>query len=122
MATITKDQIDDFMKKTAAGKKLLGPFLALPKDVLMMYLTGAAALGLAGGAGAGIASSYIKSRNPKLTALSRKKDFYDKKVEEMDNENWLNDLMAAKKKLETSRLTDDERTALEQKYMEMLDK
>ena len=122
MATTTEDYVEEYMKKTADGKKLIGPLVALPKDALMMYLTAAAALGIAGGAGAGLASSHIKSRNPKLTALARKKDFYDKKVDEMNNENWLNDLMTAKKKLETSRLTEDERTDLENRYMEMLNK
>lgn len=124
MATITREQIyKEFLKQAADKKKFsMIPFLSIPKDALMMYLTAAAALGAAGGAGLGAASSYIKAKNPKLTALDRKKDFYDRKVSEMENENWLNDVMTAKKKLETSKLSDDERTALEDKYIALLNK
>ena len=125
MATTTRDQVyREFMKQAAgsSGKFSLLPFLSIPKDALMMYLTAAAALGVAGGAGLGAASSYIKSKNPKLTALDRKKDFYDRKFDEMENENWLNDVMTAKKKLETSKLSDEERTALEDNYIKLLNK
>lgn len=114
-------QLEKLAGKIGIGK-ILGPLSAVPKDVLMMYLTTAAALGLAGGAGIGTVSSYIKSKNPKLTSLSRKKDFYDRKVREMENENWLNDVMSTKKKLETARLTDDERTDLENKYLKLINK
>ena len=109
------------MKKTAGPASIL-PFINAPKDLLMTYLTAAAALGLAGGAGIGAAAAHIKSKNPKLTALGRKKKYYDSKVEEMANENWLNDVMTAKKKLETSKLSDEERTALEKQYIKLLDR
>lgn len=125
MATQNKTEQDMQLEKLAAkigAGKILGPLSVIPKDVLMMYLTTAAALGLAGGAGIGTVSSYIKSKNPKLTSLSRKKEFYDRKVREMENENWLNDVMAAKKKLETARLSDDERTDLEDKYLKLINK
>lgn len=125
MDTTTRDQIYDKFVKQAAGKKgalSIFPFMTLPKDALMTYLTAAVALGAAGGAGLGAASSYIKSKNPKILALNRKKDYYDRKVDEMENENWLNDVMTAKKKLETSKLSDDERAALEKEYIKLLDK
>lgn len=124
MDTITRDQIYDRFIKQAAGNSKFSiiPFLGLPKDALMTYLTAAVALGAAGGAGLGAASSYIKSKNPKIMALNRKKDFYDRKVDEMENEDWLNEVMTAKKKLETSKLSDDERTALEDKYIKLLNK
>lgn len=124
MDTIDSKIQSQFEKIAGKGGKMsiLGPLTALPKDLLMTYLTAAAALGMAGGAGLGAISSYVKGKNPKLTALSRKKDFYDKKVREIDNENWLNDVMAAKKKLETARLTDEERTALEDQYMKLINK
>ena len=112
------------MLKAAAPslKGILGPATMIPKNLLMAYIAAAAAIGAAGGAGLGAASSYVKSKDPKLTALARKKKYYDGKLKEMENENWLNDVMAAKKKLETSRLTDEERTALEDKYIKMLGK
>lgn len=100
--------------------KVLGPLSTFPKDVVTSYLTLAALLGIAGGAGLGVTASYIKSKNPKLTALDRKKKFYDSKVKEMANENWLNDVMSARKKLESSKLSDEERTALEDKYMNLI--
>ena len=121
---ITIEQyLKNYMEKDAAkGAGVIGPLAALPKNVLTLYLTTAAALGLIGGAGIGLSSSYIKNKNPKLVELSRKKDFYEKRLREMENENWLNDVMAAKKKLETSKLSDSERAALESKYKKLLDK
>lgn len=119
MATITDSTK---MNKQAAipFMKVLGPISTLPKDVVTSYLTLATLLGLAGGAGIGVTASYVKSKNHKLTALDRKKKFYDSKVKEMANENWLNDVMSARKKLESSRLSDEERTALEDKYMNLI--
>lgn len=119
--TKTKAQALEKMAKGGSGKFLL-PFSLLTKDSLMTYLTLAGALGAAGGAGLGVASSYIKNKDPKLLALSRKKEFYDRKVDELDNENWLNDIMDAKKKLESSRLSEEERSALEDKYIKLLNK
>ena len=110
------------MNKQAAMpfSKILGPLSVFPKDIITRYLTLAALLGVAGGAGLGVTASYVKSKNPKLTALERKKKFYDSKVKEMANENWLNDVMAARKKLESSKLSDEERTALEDKYINLI--
>ena len=105
----------------AAWTKLLGPLAALPKETLMTYLTAVAAVGAAGGATLGAVSSHVKSKNPKIVALNRKKEFYDRKVDEMTNENWLNDVMTLRKKLESSKLSDDERTALEKEYIKLLD-
>ena len=122
MDTNAKKQALEKMAKGNGSSKWLMPLSFLSKDSLMTYLTLAGALGAAGGAGLGVASSYIKSKDPKLLALSRKKDFYDRKVDELENENWLNDIMAAKKKLESSRLTDEERAALEDKYVKLLNK
>ena len=119
--TKTKAQALEKMAKGGPSKFLL-PFSMLTKDSLMTYLTLAGALGAAGGAGLGVASSYIKNKDPKLLALSRKKEFYDRKVDELDNENWLNDIMDAKKKLESSRLSEEERSALEDKYIKLLNK
>ena len=110
------------IEKIAAQAKVINPFIAVPKNLLLTYLTLAAAAGITGGAGLGVASSFVKSKDKRLTALERKKRFYDGKVEEMENENWLNDVMAAKKKLETAKLTDEERTALEDKYISLLNK
>jgi hypothetical protein len=120
MATTT--DITDDMYKQAAGPliKLLGPISTVPKDLITSYLTLAALLGVAGGAGLGVTASYVKSKNPKLTALDRKKKFYDSKVREMANENWLNDVMATRRKLESSKLSDEERTTLEDKYIDLI--
>ena len=124
MDTTIEQYINEQMEKIAGkgGGAILGPLAALPKNALMTYLTFAAAAGLIGGAGLGLSSSYIKNKNPKLVSLARKKEFYDKKVSEMENENWLNDIMSLKKKLETARLSDEERTELEAKYKKLIDK
>lgn len=123
MDTTTKKIDAVELEKQAAGlKKLMIPLSALSRESLMAYLTLAAGIGAAGGAGLGAAASYVKSKDPKLVALSRKKEFYDKKVEEMENENWLNDIMDAKRKLDSSRLTDEERSDLEKKYIKLLNK
>lgn len=120
--TNSKRQALEKMAKGPGVGKLLSPLSFLSKDSLMAYLTFAGALGAAGGAGLGVASSYVKSKDPKLLALSRKKEFYDRKVDELNNENWLNDVMDIKKKLESAKLTDEERSALEDKYIKLLDK
>ena len=120
--TNIKTQALEKIAKSSGAKSWLLPLHMLSKDTLMTYLTLAGALGAAGGAGIGVASSYIKSKDPKLLTLARKKEFYDRKVDELENENWLNDIMAAKKKLESSRLSDEERTALEDKYIKLLNK
>lgn len=117
---ITTDN-KELEKQAAAWAKILGPLTAVPKDTLMSYLAAVAAIGAAAGTGIGAASSYMKSKNPKLVALDRKKKFYDSKVDEMANENWLNDVLDARKKLESSKLSDEERTALEDKYIKLLD-
>lgn len=119
MATTTDNKAK--MSKSAARAGLwLSPLTLLSKDNLTAYLATVAALGAAGGAGVGAAASYIKSKNPKIVALDRKKEFYDKKIREMENENWLNDIMTAKKKLESSKLSDEERAELEKKYIKLL--
>ena len=122
MDTINKEANEKLEKQAVGLKKLLLPLSTLSKESLMAYLTLAAGIGAAGGAGLGAASSYVKSKDPKLLALSRKKEFYDKKIEEMENENWLNDIMDAKRKLDSSRLTDEERSDLEKKYVALLNK
>jgi len=124
MATTTN--VKPGLSKSAQRGGSRFPLLAIPASVLnreslMTYLTAAAALGAAGGAGIGAAVSHIKSKNPKIVALDRKKEFYDKKVDEMANDNWLNEVMATRKKLESSKLSDEERTALEDKYIKLLD-
>ena len=123
MDTIDKDmqaQLEKIAGKGIPGGGILAPLVSLPRSALLAYLSLFAGLGMAGGAGLGALSSYIKTKNPKLIALSRKKDFYDKKIREIDNENWLNEVMSAKKKLETSKLSDEERSALEDKYMKLI--
>jgi len=122
MDTNTKKEALEKLAKEGSVSKFLVPFSMLSKDSLLTYLTLAGALGAAGGAGLGIASSYVKGKDPKLLALSRKKEFYDRKVDELDNENWLNDVMDIRKKLESSKLSDEERTALEDKYVKLLNK
>ena len=125
MKTISNTGSPEHIYKSAAGSRgsgsgLFAPLMLLPKSLAMAYLTTAAAIGAAGGIGLGAASSYVKSKDPKLTALARKKKYYDGKLKEMENENWLNDVMTARKKLETSKLTDEERAALEEKYIKLL--
>ena len=120
--TNTKKAALEKMAKNNSISKLLLPFGMLNRDALMTYLTIAGALGAAGGAGLGVASSYVKNKDPKLLALSRKKEFYDRKVDELENENWLNDVMDIRKKLESSKLSDEDRTALEDKYVKLLNK
>jgi hypothetical protein len=120
--TTKKTDTVDLEKQAARLSKLILPLSTLSKESLMAYLTLAAGIGAAGGAGLGAAASYVKSKDPKLIALSRKKEFYDKKIEEMENENWLNDIMDAKRKLDSSRLTDEERSDLEKKYVKLLNK
>ena len=120
--TNTRKEALEKMAKKGSGSRFLLPFGLLNKDSLMTYLTLAGALGAAGGAGLGVASSYVKNKDPKLLALSRKKEFYDRKVDELENENWLNDVMDIRKKLESSKLSDEERIALEDKYVKLLNK
>lgn len=95
---------------------------AIPKHLWSTYLLWAAALGGLGGTGAGIVSSYVKAKNPEALSLDRQKRFYDRKIDEMANENWLNDLMAAKKKLDTGKLSPEERDVLEKKYVALINK
>ena len=90
------------------------------KELLTSYLLLMSGLGLAGGGIAGMAASAIKKENPEYKALKAKKMFYDSKIEENRNMNWLNDLMAAKRRLETGRLTDAERSDLEKKDLRMV--
>lgn len=120
---VTETNKKEALEKLAAGKlSWLTGLLPVSKDTLLGYLTLAGAIGAAGGAGLGAMSSYIKSKNPKLVALDRKKEFYDRKIDEMTNENWLNDVMTLKKKLETAKLSDDDRTKLEDEYIKLINK
>lgn len=91
-------------------------------DIPLGALSLAAATGAGIGGASGLAASVIKSNNSKITALNRKKKFYENKIDEMENENWLNDVIDTRKKLETSRLSDEERTILERKYKSLLSK
>lgn len=94
--------------------------LGIPSDSYKSYLTLATALGILGGAGAGSLASTIKTKNEKIIALDRKKKFYEDKTKELKNDNWLDELISTKKKLESTNLTDDERTDLENKYRKLL--
>ena len=91
-------------------------------DIYKAYLQYALAAGLVGGGTLGLTASVLKQKNPELEALKRQKRFYDAQTEEMKNTNWLNDVMTSKRKLETGRITEDERKALEKKYLELLSK
>lgn len=116
MATTT-----DLEKEAAKSLKL--PLLGFASsDLGKGYLALAASLGLIGGAGLGAFSSYVNAKNPELTALDRQKKFYDKKISDMENENWLNDVLTLKKKLETNRLSDDERKDIEKQYLKLINK
>lgn len=114
------DTTDNQTNEKLAG--IIRPFFTIPSNSFKGYLTLATALGILGGAGAGTIASHIKSKNDKVVALDRKKKFYDQKVEEMENENWLNEIMLTKKKLESSRLSDEERSALEKRYIKLLNR
>jgi len=117
---------NEFYKKAALNAaslmKGLGLAGAIPNDALKSYLAIAAALGALGGAGAGVVSSYVKAKNPEALSLDRQKKFYDRKISEMENENWLNDLISAKKKLENSKMSPEDRKALEKKYIDLINK
>lgn len=103
-------------------QKLITSLLLAGKEIPLGVLTLASGAGLVTGGLVGTATSAIKSNNSKITALNRKKKFYDNKIDEMSNENWLNDIITLRKKLETARIPDDERTSLEQQYKNLLDK
>lgn len=114
-------------EKKAAGP-LTGPLDLIrdlthdTNDLLKAYLTYSAMAGLIGGGALGFGASAIKRRNPEIKALDRRKRFYDSQVEEMKNTNWLNEVMASRRKLESGKLTPEERKTLEQKYIELLSK
>ena len=113
------------MNKKAAKFSLSGilkPALAIPDSLWKQYLLLSLGAGALTGLGAGAIASHVKSKNPKLITLDRKKEFYDRKIKEMENENWLNDLMAAKRKLETSRMSDEDRKSLEEQYKKLIDR
>ena len=112
MATTTNQMNKNAAKFSLSG--ILKPALAIPDSLWKQYLL----LSL----GAGAIASHVKSKNPKLITLDRKKEFYDRKIKEMENENWLNDLMAAKRKLETSRMSDEDRKSLEEQYKKLIDR
>ena len=86
----------------------------------LLSLAGAG--GIIGGFGLGSAAASLKAKNPELVGTKRKREFYERKIKELDNENWLNDLMAARRKLETAKLSDEEREALEKEYIKLIDK
>lgn len=108
--------------------KVMDFIKALPKlpiymnDIYKGYLQYALAAGLVGGGTLGLTASLLKQKNPELEALKRRQRFYDAQTEEMKNTNWLNDVMASKRKLETAKMTEDERKALEAKYLALLSK
>lgn len=107
--------IMDFIKATPA-------LVDRMHDIYKGYLQYALAAGLVGGGTLGLTASLLKQKNPDLEALKRRQRFYDSQTEEMKNTNWLNDVMASKRKLETAKLTEDERKALEAKYLALLSK
>lgn len=96
--------------------------VSIPNNLLKSYLTWAAALGILGGTGVGLMASTIKAKNDKITSLDRKKKFYTRHIAELENENWLNDIMATKKKLDSNRLSEEERAELEKQYLKLLNK
>ena len=85
-------------------------------ELLKAYLAYSALAGGAAGAMAGIGASVVKSNSPELTALKRRQRFYDSQTEEMKNMNWLNEVMTAKRKLETAKLSPEERKTVETQY------
>ena len=122
----TTTDIDAYMHKSADGFN--DAVKGLKSSLQAMWEGGGGAVGLAtllgllGGAGIGTMASYMKNSNPKITALDRKRKFYSDKLEEMSNENWLNDLMSVRRKLETSKLSDDDRTKLENRYLQLINR
>lgn len=77
-------------------------------------------LGVLGGAALGLGSSAVKARNPEYIALKRRKKFYDSKIDEMRNEEWLSNIMSLRRKLETGKLSDEERDKLESEYIKLI--
>ena len=105
----------DFIKATPA-------LVSGMSDFYKGYLRYALAAGLVGGGTLGLTASLLKQKNPELEGLKRRQRFYDAQAEEMKNTNWLNDVMAAKRKLESGKMSEEERKALEAKYLALLNK
>ena len=111
------------MAKYAQVRDILGGLGVLRSSssgLLRAYVGLSALLGALGGGSMAMMASNAKKKDPDLEALSRRKKYYDAQIEEMKNTNWMNDVMSAKKKLETGRLSESERKELEKKYRELI--
>lgn len=112
----------DSNEKTAGVNSLVALLGALgggaknANQLLKLYLAYAGLAGAAAGGLAGVGASLAKSDTPELESLKRRKRFYDSQTEEMKNMNWLNEVMTAKRKLETAKLSPEERKTVEEQY------
>lgn len=103
-----------------ASPKWLGLFGASTNVGKGFLTTALLAGGTAGVALAGIVNAAKHKRAP-LRIAEEERKFYDAKVKEMANENWLNDMLTLRKKLDSKSLSDSERRDVEKEYLKLLE-
>lgn len=109
------------MTKQASPAIVAAPLLGTLKNVPLGLLGASLAIGTAGGLTlAGIVGG-AKNKPAKLRIAEEERKFYDAKVKELANENWLNDMLTLRKKLESKNLSEEERRATEKEYLRLIE-
>jgi flavin-dependent dehydrogenase len=110
------------MQKTAVNILPIGIATAkaaggVSKAMLTASLLAGSSVGLLA---AGIANA-AKTKPDKLRIAEEERKFYDARVKELANENWLNDVMTLRKKLDSKNLSNEERKATEKAYLDLIE-
>lgn len=97
-----------------AGAKMAG-------GVSTALLTASLLAGSSVGLLAVSAANAAKTKPAKLRITEEERKFYDARVKELANENWLNDVMTLRKKLDSKNLSNEERKATEKAYLDLIE-
>lgn len=109
------------INKQAAAHAAALPIVAAIKNIPMGLLGAALLTGTAGGAALAGLIGAGKNKPAKLRVAEEERKFYDARVKELANENWLNDVMTLRKKLDSKNLSNEERKATEKAYLDLIE-